>query len=152
MFPRSMQISRTTRAQLLGFQHRLSESFVFLSTTMTQLTSRIVQVIWRYEISTGNTLICSWHPRRVFSRSSPCSPPIHRSTTLFVSGCHLLSGPSSHPSRDATTVQLRSSTRRGADFNRVDRRTAVRFYCEYKTRERIHRSLADLRLLAIPAS
>lgn len=41
---------------------------------------------------------------------------------------------------------------RGADFNRVDMRAAARFYCEYKTRERIHPGLADPGLLAIPAS
>ena len=38
------------------------------------------------------------------------------------------------------------------DFNHLARWTAVRFYCEYRTRERIHRNVADLRLLAIPAS
>ena len=50
-------------------------------------------------------------------------------------------------------VLLRSRrVTRGTDFNRVDMRAAARFYCEYKTRERIHGSLADLPLLAIPAS
>ena len=38
------------------------------------------------------------------------------------------------------------------DFNHLDIYAAARFYCEYKTWERIHRSIADLRLLAIPAS
>ena len=39
-----------------------------------------------------------------------------------------------------------------ADFNYLENKAAARFYCEYRTRERIHRSVADLRLLAIPAS
>ena len=38
------------------------------------------------------------------------------------------------------------------DLNHLDNKAAVRFYCEYKARERIHRSIADLRLLVIPAS
>ena len=38
------------------------------------------------------------------------------------------------------------------DLNHLEKYAAARFYCEYKTRERIHRSIADLRLLAIPAS
>jgi len=42
--------------------------------------------------------------------------------------------------------------RREADFNRLAHSAAARFYCEYRTRERIHRGVADPRLLAIPAS
>ena len=38
------------------------------------------------------------------------------------------------------------------DFNHLEKYAAARFYCEYKTWERIHRGIADPRLLAIPAS
>jgi len=41
---------------------------------------------------------------------------------------------------------------RGKDFNFLDNIPAMRVYCEYKTQERIHRHIADWRLLAIPAS
>ena len=40
----------------------------------------------------------------------------------------------------------------GEDFNFLKFITAQRFYCEYKIRERIHRDIADSRLLVIPAS
>jgi len=38
------------------------------------------------------------------------------------------------------------------DFNHLENKAAMRFYCEYKTQEHIHRAMADTRLLAIPAS
>ena len=38
------------------------------------------------------------------------------------------------------------------DFNHLENQAAVRFYCEYKTQEHIHRAIADTRLLAIPTS
>ena len=38
------------------------------------------------------------------------------------------------------------------DFNHLETQSAARFYCEYKTWERIHHSIADLWLLANPAS
>jgi len=38
------------------------------------------------------------------------------------------------------------------DFNFLGYLPAGRVYCEYRTRERIHRAMADARLLAIPAS
>jgi hypothetical protein len=41
---------------------------------------------------------------------------------------------------------------KGKDFNFLENIPAGRVYCEYKTQERIHRHVADWRLLAIPAS
>ncbi len=41
---------------------------------------------------------------------------------------------------------------RRIDLNNLAFVSAERFYCEYRTRERIHRAVADARLLAIPAS
>ena len=38
------------------------------------------------------------------------------------------------------------------DFNHLEKLAAARFYCEYKTWERIHRGIADPRLLANPTS
>lgn len=68
-------------------------------------------------------------------------------------GYHLRPDPPPHSSRNAAIVLLRlAGFGEGADSNRVDARAAARFYCEYKTRERIHGSLADLPLLVIPAS
>ena len=45
-----------------------------------------------------------------------------------------------------------SLNEKGKDFNFLDTIPAMRVYCEYKTQERIHRHVADWRLLAIPAS
>ena len=53
--------------------------------------------------------------------------------------------------RDYPSATLRDG-RGGADLNGVVLQPAVRFYCEYRTRERIHRGIADPRLLAIPTS
>ena len=47
---------------------------------------------------------------------------------------------------------LLSLNNRGKDFNFLENIPAERVYCEYKTQERIHRHVADWRLLAIPAS
>jgi len=62
-------------------------------------------------------------------------------------GCTLRSDP---PSATLTGRDYPSATR--VDFNHLDIGAAARFYCEYKTWERIHRGIADPRLLAIPAS
>ncbi len=41
---------------------------------------------------------------------------------------------------------------KGENFNLLEAYSAKRFYCEYKGWERIHRGVADPRLLPIPAS
>jgi len=52
-----------------------------------------------------------------------------------------------------TVIRLRSEDGLGReDFNFLAYLPARRVYCEYRTRERIHRGMADPRLLAIPAS
>ena len=73
-----------------------------------------------------------------------------RSIRLLFLGCFLLSDPPHNTSRCYAIFRLLFLQR--VDFNHLEICAAARFYCEYKTWERIHRSIADLRLLVIPAS
>ena len=56
------------------------------------------------------------------------------------------------PRGTALSFGYAPGTKGEMDFNHLAHMAAARFYCEYRTRERIHRGVADPRLLAIPAS
>ena len=79
--------------------------------------------------------------------------PLTDRPALCDSGCSLLPDPLPFVSRQMTVFQLRSAyISRGRDFNSLAYVPAGRVHCEYKAQERIHRDVADSRLLAIPAS
>ena len=130
---------------------------------MTQLTSDAASVSlyhtwYQRQISTGHATFYSEHSARAVPRVFPtltaylvgrlALPP---SGGLY--GLPFASGSSIRGlHRPGLSFGYALRRRRGVDLNHLDRCAAARFYCEYRTRERIHRSVADLRLLAIPAS
>ena len=119
---------------------------------MTQLTSRIAIFLFNTRSPQVTERSIPGIRNEPCTRFSPSSLPMMGQPVHFCFGCLSLPDPPCHTSRYGTIFQLRSLTKGGMDSNHVAHSAAARFYCEYRTRERIHRSVADLRLLAIPAS
>jgi hypothetical protein len=84
---------------------------------------------------------------------SPSSLPMMGQPVLFMFRL-LFAARSSMSYLAVTALSFGYAPRRkgGVDSNHLAHLAAARFYCEYRTRERIHRDVADSRLLAIPAS
>ena len=121
---------------------------------MVQLTSDAAIVpLYRVRSPRVNVFSIPSVPHEAFKCSSLCSPPLHSSSASFVCGPLFALGPSDVC---LTTIRLTAATpclsNRGRDFNPLENTPAGRVHCEYRAQERIHRNMADFRLLAIPAS
>ncbi len=114
-----------------------------------------------HEISFGHVVFCSKHPSEPSLEKMKCILPHYSPTGSYAllsalpqGGYFLLVGLSARHlavSGCPFTTDVRSGHR--IRFERIRKQNyKALFYVEYKARERIHRSVADLRLLAIPAS
>jgi len=110
------------------------------------------------QISQGYAVFSSRHPQNglslIFAALTAYSRLDHRfRQQADVLGLSFASRSSTPTLADRGYRSAMSRRRCGKkDFNLLDYCAAWRFYCEYRTRERIHRGMADPRLLAIPTS
>ena len=123
---------------------------------MIQLTSdaALVSSIILHQISLGQYINHSQHPKSSFLIIFPMLTTQSWIDSLInCLGCCLFPDPLPLISRSMTVFQLRS-------IREIEEKILTfwsiylpgAFNCEYKSWERIHRDMADSRLLAIPAS
>jgi len=108
-----------------------------------------------FQISQGQYIFYSQHPERGCTKFFTMLTAFIARTPLFCPGYCLSRDPLTYASRQVAcppTTLCWVFDNRGKDFNFLENIPAWRVYCEYKTQERIHRRMADRRLLAIPAS
>ena len=109
-----------------------------------------------HEISFGHLVFCSMHPSEFFTYTSPLLTDwvVYTLAVLPQGGCVLLlrlSAISLARYGCPFTTDVRSGHQ--IRFERIRKQNyKALFYVEYKARERIHRGIADPRLLVIPAS